>query len=151
MHSERLTTALLLAGPAGLLGGALAFQYIGGLTPCEMCVWQRWALAAAIGLALAGWALRHNRALLLLSALAVLAGAGIAIFHAGVEQHWWKGITECAAPMVSGSSAEIMGQIMAQPLVRCDAIPWSLFGISMAGWNALVSSIIGGVALWRLK
>ena len=81
----------------------------------------------------------------------MLAGAGIAVFHVGVEQHWWQGITECSAPMVSGTSAEIMGQIMAQPLVRCDAIAWSLFGISMAGWNALVSTLIGGTALWRLK
>jgi disulfide bond formation protein DsbB len=151
MRSDRLTTALLLTGPAALLAGALGFQFIGGLAPCEMCHWQRWALLAAIGLALAAWGLRHSRALLRLSALAVLAGAGIAVFHVGVEQHWWKGITECAAPMLSGSSADIMGQIMAQPLVRCDAIPWSLFGISMAGWNALVSIAIGGVALWRLK
>jgi disulfide bond formation protein DsbB len=146
MPSDRATTALLLVGPTALLGGALVFQYVGGLAPCEMCHWQRWALLAAIGLALAGWALRHNRALLVLAALAVLVGAGIA-----VEQHWWKGITACAAPMVSGNSADIMGQIMAQPLVRCDAIPWSLFGISMAGWNALISGLIGGVALWRLK
>jgi disulfide bond formation protein DsbB len=151
MPSEQSVTALLLVGPAALLAGALGFQYIGGLPPCEMCHWQRWALLAAIGLAFAGWGLRHNRAVLLLSALAVLVGAGIALFHVGVEQHWWKGITECAAPMLSGNSADIMGQIMAQPLVRCDAIPWSLFGISMAGWNALVSSLIGGVALWRLK
>jgi disulfide bond formation protein DsbB len=151
MRSDRQVTALLLAGPTALLVGALGFQYIGGLPPCEMCLWQRWALVAAIGLALIGWALKHNRAVLALAALAVLAGAGIAVFHAGVEQHWWKGITECAAPMLSGSSADIMGQIMAQPLVRCDAIPWSLFGISMAGWNALISSVIGGVALWRLK
>jgi disulfide bond formation protein DsbB len=151
MRSNRAATALLLAGPTALLAGALAFQHIGGLAPCEMCLWQRWALVAAIGLALLGWMLRHNRAVLALAAVAVQTGAGIALFHAGVEQHWWKGITECAAPMLSGSSADIMGQIMAQPLVRCDAIPWSLFGISMAGWNALISGLIGGVALWRLK
>lgn len=142
---------MLLVGPTALLAGALGFQYLGGLAPCEMCLWQRWALVAGILLALTGWALGHNRILLLLSAVAVLAGAAIAGFHVGVEQHWWKGITECAAPMVSGSSADIMGQIMAQPLVRCDAIPWSLFGVSMAGWNLLISGLIGGVALWRLK
>lgn len=151
MRSDTLTTALLLVGPAALLGSALAFQYLGGLAPCEMCLWQRWALVAALGLALAGWALRHNRAVLALAALAVLAGAGIAVLHAGVEQQWWQGIAECAAPMVSGSSAEMLGQILAQPLVRCDAIPWSLFGISMAGWNALISGLIGALALWRLR
>ena len=150
MRSDRLTTALLLVGPAGLLGGALAFQYLGGLAPCEMCLWQRYALVTALGLALLGWMLGHKRVVLGLAAVAVLGGAGIAAFHAGVEQHWWKGITECAAPMVTGTSAEIMGQIMAQPLVRCDAIAWSLFGTSMAGWNALVSLGFGGLASWRL-
>jgi disulfide bond formation protein DsbB len=151
MRSDRLTNALLLVGPASLLGGALAFQYLGGLAPCEMCMWQRWALVAALGLALLGWMMGNARAVLALAALAVLAGAGIAAFHGGVEQHWWKGVTECTATIASGSSAEIMGQIMAQPLVRCDAIAWSLFGISMAGWNFIISAMIGGTALWRLK
>lgn len=151
MRSDRLTTAILLLGPAGLLGGALAFEYIGGLVPCEMCLWQRWALAAALVLALLGWATGHARALPALAALAILCGGGIAIFHVGVEQHWWQGITKCAASLSSGSATDIMEQILAQPLVRCDAIPWSLFGISMAGWNAMVSILIGGTALWRLK
>jgi disulfide bond formation protein DsbB len=151
MRSERLTAALLLVGPAALLGGALAFQYLGGLPPCEMCLWQRWALVTALALALLGCAAGYSRAMLMLAALAVLAGAGIAVFHVGVEQHWWKGITECAATPVSGSAADVMSQILAQPLVRCDAIAWSLFGISMAGWNALISGMIGGMALWRLK
>ena len=151
MRSEqRLTTAILLIGPATLLGGALAFEYIGGLAPCEMCMWQRWALVAALGLALLGWGAGHARALLWLAALAVLGGAGIAAFHVGVEQHWWQGITTCSAPATVGSTADVMSQIMAAPLVRCDAIAWSLFGVSMAGWNALISSAIGGLALWRL-
>ena len=148
---NRLTTALLLLGPSVLLGGALAFQYLGGLPPCEMCLWQRWALLAALGLALIGWAAGHSRAVLRMAALAALAGAGIAAFHVGVEQHWWKGITECAATPLSGSAADVMNQILAQPLIRCDAIAWSLFGISMAGWKAVISSLIGGMSLWRLK
>jgi disulfide bond formation protein DsbB len=151
MRSERLTTAILLLGPAGLLGGALAFEYLGGLAPCEMCLWQRWALAAALALALLGWATGHARAVLALAALAVLCGSGIAVFHVGVEQHWWQGITKCAASLSSGSNADVMAQILAQPLVRCDAVPWSFFGISMAGWNAVVSILIGGTTLWRLK
>ena len=151
MHSDRLTTALLLTVPAGLLGGALAFQYLGGLQPCEMCMWQRWALVAALGLALLGWVLGHARGVLALAALAVLAGAGLAAFHVGVEQHWWKGVTECAATPITGSASEILGQILAQPLVRCDAIAWSLFGVSMAGWNWIISTMVGGAALWRLK
>jgi disulfide bond formation protein DsbB len=153
MHSDRhrAAAALLVAGPLALLGVAYAFEHLGGLVPCEMCWWQRYALMAALALALLGWMLGRARALLALSALAVLAGAGIAVFHVGVEQHWWQGITACAAMPAGGSNADIMGQILAQPVVRCDAIPWSLFGVSMAGWNALVSAMIGGVALWRLK
>jgi disulfide bond formation protein DsbB len=146
----RQAALLLLLGPTALLAGALGFQYLGGLVPCEMCQWQRWAIVAALGLALVGLALGHARWLLALAALAVLTGAGIAAFHAGVEQHWWKGITECTATPVSGSASAMMGQILAQPLVRCDAIPWSLLGISMAGWNAIVSTVIGGTALWQL-
>ena len=147
----RQATALLLLGPAALLGGALGFQYIGGLPPCEMCMWQRWALVTTLVLALIGWASGHARPVLRLAVLAVLTGAGIAFFHAGVEQHWWQGFTECTAPPVSGSASAIMTQILAQPLIRCDAIPWSLFGISMAGWNAILSTAIGLTALWRLK
>jgi disulfide bond formation protein DsbB len=151
MRSDRpaALTALLLISAAGLLGGALGFQYIGGLQPCEMCHWQRWALLVTLALALAAWATGHARALQGLAALALLGGAGIAVFHVGVEQHWWQGITACAAPVVTGTAADVMGQIMAQPLVRCDAIAWSLFGISMAGWNALISTAIGGFVLWQ--
>ena len=147
----RSAGALLLLGPAALLAGAYAFQYLGGLAPCEMCWWQRYALMVALALAVLGWGLGRSRALFVLAALAVLANAGIGVFHAGVEQHWWQGITACAATPAGGSNADIMAQILAQPLVRCDAIPWSLFGLSMAGWNALISTLIGGFALWRLK
>jgi disulfide bond formation protein DsbB len=153
MRSDRVSSAgaLLLLGPAALLAGAYSFQYIGGLVPCEMCWWQRYALMAALALAALGWVLGRSRALFLLAALAVLANAGIGVFHAGVEQHWWEGITACAAAPATGSNADVMASILAQPLVRCDAIPWSLFGLSMAGWNALISILIGGLALWRLK
>lgn len=153
MRSDRVGSAgaLLLLGPAALLGGAYAFQYIGGLAPCEMCWWQRYALMVALALAALGWVLGRSRALFVLAALAMLANAGIGVFHAGVEQHWWQGITACAAAPAGGSNADVMASILAQPLVRCDAIPWSLFGLSMAGWNALISTLIGGLALWRLK
>lgn len=149
MRSERWVTALLLVGPAALLGGALGFQYLGGLAPCEMCLWQRWAIVAALALALLAWIAGHNRVLLVLSALAVLAGAGIAGFHVGVEQKWWQGITECAAPAIGGG--DVLAQILAAPLVRCDVAAWSLFGVSMAGWNLVFSSLVGGYALWRLR
>ena len=141
---------LVIAGGGSLLLAALAFEHLGGLAPCEMCMWQRWALVAAISLAVLGWALGH-RAVLALASLVVLAGAAIAGFHAGVEQKWWQGVTSCAAAPMTGSTEDLIGAILAAPLVRCDAITWSLFGLSMAGWNMVISTMIGGLALWRLK
>ncbi len=150
MRSEVVPAGTLLLGGLGLLGGALAFEHIGGLVPCEMCMWQRWALATALVLATLGLFLKA-RLLVGLGAVAMLAGAAIAAFHAGVEQKWWEGITACAASPVGGSTADIIGAVLTAPIVRCDAIPWSMWGLSMAVWNFVISTVIGGYALWRLK
>lgn len=129
--------------PVALLGGALFSQYVGGLYPCEMCMWQRWPHVAAIVLALDAIALRGR---LPLSALfAALAGVAIAVsgavgvFHAGVEYGWWKGITACTALAGGGSTQDVLDAIMAAPITRCDVAPWSLWGVSLAGFNAIFS------------
>lgn len=150
MRSEAKADALVLLGSAGLLGGALAFQFIGGLAPCEMCHWQRWPHLAAIGLGLAAWALGLNRALVALAALATLVSGATGLFHAGVEAKWWEGPSACTAAPLTGTSAEVLGSLLAAPMVRCDAIPWSLLGVSMAGYNAILSFLIGAGALWLL-
>jgi disulfide bond formation protein DsbB len=150
MASEARATGLVLLGAAGLLLGALGFQYLGGLAPCEMCLWQRYALLVTIGLGLLAWALRFARPLPLLAIAALFGDAGLGLFHAGVERHWWQGLTTCTAPPATGSASDILAQVMAQPLIRCDAIPWSLFGISMAGWNVIVAATIAGAALWLM-
>jgi disulfide bond formation protein DsbB len=143
--ASRLKQARLLAlvVPAGLLGGALFSQYIGGLYPCEMCYWQRWPHAAAILLALGAYLMPLDsppvRPLTLLAALAIAVSGAIGVFHAGVELGWWEGITRCT--MTGATSLE---DIMSVPLVRCDQVQWSLGGISMAGWNAIIS--LGGAA-----
>jgi disulfide bond formation protein DsbB len=135
----RTAPALLFAVSGGLLLGALAFQFIGGLKPCEMCHWQRWAHLAVLAVAGLAWA-TGNRALAWLAVLAMAGAAGLGLFHTGVELKWWPGVTACTAPVVPGMSTEAMlNSLMAAPLVRCDEIPWSLLGLSMAGWNALVS------------
>ncbi|GGH17867.1 dihydroneopterin aldolase [Cribrihabitans marinus] len=135
-------------GSAALLLGAWGFQYLGGLAPCKLCYWQRYPHAVAALLGLAALAL-PGRALPLLGALAALATAGIGAFHAGVEQGWWSGPSTCSSGPVGGLSAEeLMDQIMAAPLVRCDDIPWEMLGISMAGWNALIS--LGLAGLWLM-
>ncbi|MEL6677971.1 MAG: disulfide bond formation protein B [Pseudomonadota bacterium] len=138
MH--RITAAAL--GSVGLLGGALAFQYLGGLYPCQMCIWQRWphGLAIAVGV-VALMVPTARRPLAIVGGLVVLVGAGIGLFHAGVEQGWWEGVTACASGQdVGGLSAEeLLNQILEAPVVRCDEIPWSLGGLSMAAWNAVLS------------
>lgn len=135
-------------GSAAVLLGALAFQYIGGLAPCQMCIWQRWPHGAAIALGLLAFALPGAaRWIAVLGALAALTTAGIGGFHAGVELGLWEGITACAGGADVGalSTQDLMAQIMDAPLVRCDEVPWSLFGISMAGWNALLSFFLAGI------
>ena len=143
--------ALLL--PAALMAGALGSQYLGGLFPCEMCHWQRWPHYAAIVLALAAFAVpdKIGRIAVALAIAAILTSGAIGIFHAGVEYHWWRGITRCSAPVSGQSGAGLLAQIMATPIVQCDVPQWTLLGISLAGFNAIVS-ILGGLgilALWR--
>jgi disulfide bond formation protein DsbB len=140
MTGARQAPLLLFAVSGSLLLGALGFQHLAGLAPCEMCFWQRYAHLAVLGVA--GLALlTGNRTLGWLAVAAMCAAAGLGLFHAGVEQKWWQGLTACTAPAAAGlSTAEMMDAMLGQPLVRCDEIPWSLFGVSMAGWNALISA-----------
>ncbi|WP_448585786.1 disulfide bond formation protein B [Thermaurantiacus sp.] len=144
--ARRAAAAVLLAASGSLLLAALGFQILGGLAPCEMCHWQRWAHLAVIALALP--ALRYP-ALFPAAALAMLAAAALGLFHAGVEQRWWAGPTRCAATVPAGE--DLLGHILAAPLVRCDQIPWSLLGLSMAEWNALLSAAALAAALWRWR
>jgi disulfide bond formation protein DsbB len=145
MGQAALARLLALLVPLGLLGGALGSQYLGGLHPCEMCYWQRWPHGAAILLA-AGALLVPARARLLtaLAALAIAVSGAIGVFHAGVELGWWQGLTRCTS-----GGALSLDELMNVPLVRCDQVQWSLLGISMAGWNAIVS--LGSAAVIALQ
>jgi disulfide bond formation protein DsbB len=134
------------AGSAALLLGAFAFQYIGGLAPCELCLWQRWPHAAAIGIGVVALAL-PGRLLPLLGALAALATAGLGVFHTGVERKWWAGPGTCSGGVPGDIGAgDLLEQILEAPLVRCDEVAWSLAGLSMASWNAVLSLALA--ALW---
>lgn len=143
MFQSRLAAPLLaLAAPLLLYGGALLSQYGFGLHPCEMCYWQRWPHQAAIVLAVLALILRGNdramRALTLLAALAIAVSGAIGVFHAGVEYGFWEGVTTCATGAGGPVSLEgIMGTM--PPLIRCDTAQWTLFGISLAGYNAIFS------------
>ncbi|TNJ46815.1 disulfide bond formation protein B [Phaeobacter sp. B1627] len=146
MTFSRFLVLLAAGGSAALLLGAFAFQHIGELAPCKMCIWQRYPHAAAVGFG--ALALVIPGAILpYLGALAAFTTAGIGAFHAGVERGWWEGPTTCTSGPIEGlSSEELMNQIMSAPLVRCDDIPWEMLGLSMAGWNAVLS--LGLAALW---
>lgn len=144
--TRRLLTLIAAGGSAGLLLGAFAFQYIGGLAPCALCLWQRWPHAAAVALGLLALAL-PGRVLPLLGALAATVAAGLGLFHAGVERQWWEGLSTCGGGPVAGvPAADLLDQILAAPVVRCDEVAWSFAGLSMAGWNAVLSA--GLVLVW---
>ena len=151
----RLVFGALLAASVLILGAAFAFQLIGGLQPCELCLWQRYPYAVAtglagigIGLARAGVARRVLAFLLLLCAVTFLTGAAIALFHVGVEQKWWQGTSACVAQISGVTTMEDFRQrLLAAPVVRCDEVAWSLFGLSMAGYNMLLSLALGLASL----
>lgn len=151
LRNPRLMPALLVAACLGALGSALASQYWGGLYPCVLCIYQRYAYGAAMALAALAFLLAAHpagrRLALVGSGLAFLTGSGIAVFHVGVEQHWWQGTAECGSAGAADSLEALRAQVLSAPVVRCDEVPWSLFGISMAGYNALVSLGLGIASL----
>ena len=147
--SGRLAQRLALAVPAILLGGAYLSEHAFGLFPCEMCWWQRWPHFVALALALLSTVVAPARLWLGLSALAIIASGAIGGFHAGVEYGWWEGITDCAVTTVT-DGASAVDAIMNAPMVRCDQAPWDLFGVSLAGWNFLISCASGCAILGLL-
>ncbi|MCY4301958.1 MAG: disulfide bond formation protein B [Aestuariivita sp.] len=133
-------------GSVALLAAAFGFQFIAGLPPCQMCLWQRWghAIAAAMGVLALYW---DTRAPVWLGGMAALSSGVTGFYHAGVEQSWWPGFTSCSGGDVHDLSVdELLDHILNAPLVRCDDIPWEMLGLSMAGWNAIFSLCL--VVFW---
>jgi disulfide bond formation protein DsbB len=139
--------ALLL--PAALLAGAYGSQYIGGLYPCEMCWWQRYAHFAALPAAALAFAWPaaspRSRFFTLLAALAIAVSGVIGVYHAGVEAKIFEGFTQCTALSTSNNPADLLKQITHAPLVRCDEVQFRFLGLTLAGWNAIFS--LGGALL----
>jgi disulfide bond formation protein DsbB len=139
-----------------VLGTALASQYWGGLAPCELCLLQRWPWTAAITISIVALFAGGRSGLPWLAlALGVvfLIGSGLAVYHVGVEQHWIAGPTSCTANSGNAASVEeLKRQILGQAPVLCDRPAWTLFGVSLAGWNLLASLIMAGfcLAVFRL-
>ncbi|MEL7445769.1 MAG: disulfide bond formation protein B [Pseudomonadota bacterium] len=141
----RLAQFLAIGVPAALLGGAYISEYVFGLYPCEMCWWQRWPHFAALGLAGISVVAPPRRVWIALAGIAVLVSGVIGAHHAGVEYQWWQGFTGCAT---TPTGLDVMDPT-AVPLIRCDVAPWTLFGVSLAGWNFLFSSA-GGITILTL-
>ncbi|WP_410219406.1 disulfide bond formation protein B [Paracoccus sp. (in: a-proteobacteria)] len=137
-------------GSALLLAAALGFQAV-GYAPCELCILQRWPHVAAMAVAALILVTGHVRALALLGMLAALTAAGLALYHVGVEMTWWQGPTHCSGgvgDLTRLSAQDLMTRLQAAPVVRCDEVAWRFLGVSMAGWNAILSAGLAG--LWAI-
>jgi len=154
LHHPRGVPALLALACLGALGTALASQHWGGLYPCVLCIYQRYAYGTALAFAalafIVATAPPGRRLFLVLAGLAFAASSAIAAFHVGVEQKWWQGTAECHAPQLpANATVEQMREILLnQPFAPCDVVPWALFGISMAGFNVLASALLAALSLW---
>jgi disulfide bond formation protein DsbB len=139
------TAALLLALAAGaILLAVLAFQYLGGLPPCPLCVWQRWPYVGVVLLGVVGWRWQP-RALLGISALLLLTTAGIGVYHVGVEQGWWALPAGCAAG-TDAQSVEELKRILAEAPPACDQVAFTFLGLSLAGWNVVAGGALAAYA-----
>ncbi|MGZ5889382.1 MAG: disulfide bond formation protein B [Hyphomicrobium sp.] len=144
--------ALLIAAAAIL--GALGFQYLGGIEPCELCLKQRWAYYAGVPVLFAALVLlsadqrRLATLLFALVAVAFLANAVLGVYHAGVEWHFWPGPEACTgAQPLSTSVGGLLNSLPSTNVVRCDEAAWRFAGISLAGWNVVVSLLVLAMSL----
>jgi disulfide bond formation protein DsbB len=147
--------AVAVLGAAAILG-AYYFQYVLGLQPCPMCLEQRIAYYVAIPLALilafAAWR-GAPRALLTaglaIIALAMLVNAGLGAYHSGIEWKFWPGPADCSGPVTNlGRASDLMKQLRNVQVVRCDDAPWRFLGLSLAGYNVLISLALAAIAAW---
>jgi disulfide bond formation protein DsbB len=139
--------------------GALLLQYGAGLAPCPLCLDQRIAyyvtipLAVIIAVASARGAPRSALvAGLAVVAVAMLANAALGAYHAGVEWKWWPGPQDCSGPMTGlGSASDLLHRLNSLHVVRCDEAAWRLFGLSLAGYNVVISLSLAGIAIWGAR
>ena len=138
-------------GSAAMLLAAWGFQYLGGLAPCALCYWQRYPYMAAVPVGLLGLAI-PGALLPLLGALTAATTGAIGLYHTGVERGWWQGPDTCSSgPIGDLSPDQLLDQIMAAPLVRCDEVAWQMLGLSMASWNAVAAFGLMSLWLWAAR
>lgn len=158
LNWSRLVPLALVATSLGALATAYVAEYGFGLEPCPLCLYQRVPYGITLGLGLVAlvvpWGEVRTAAVALAGA-AFLVGAGIAVHHVGVERHWWASVAACGGALPTEMTvAELRVALAGPPAKPCDAVDWTLFGVSMAGYNAFVSLFLAGAALagaWRIR
>lgn len=144
--------ALCLLASSALLLGAFLFEYVGGLAPCKLCIWQRWPHVGVILFAGIGLVSRYRQFMLIAASLSAMITAAIGLYHVGVEQGWWPGLASCSSQTTSNLDlSQLTEALLALPVVRCDEIAWQFIGVSMAGWNSLLSVGIAGLAILAVR
>ncbi|WP_436215401.1 disulfide bond formation protein B [Bradyrhizobium sp. LjRoot220] len=144
---------------AATLAGAWFFQLVLDIRPCPLCLEQRYAyyLAVPLGLLVAFAASRDAPRPVVLAGLALLALAALANvwlggYHAGVEWKFWQGPTDCSGPLVDlGSAGSLLQRLDTVKVIRCDDVQWRFLGLSLAGYNVLISLLMAGIAAWGIR
>ena len=153
ISNTRLYPALVLLISLGALGSAFTAQYVFGLEPCILCIYQRIPFAIAGALALLG-IMRPNmaRPIMMILVLVFVFEAGLAFYHVGVEQHWWASATGCVGGEISSNPADMLKNIQKAKIKPCDEVDWTFIGISMATWNVLFSTLLAMATFvaWRV-
>nr|WP_311968095.1 disulfide bond formation protein B [Bradyrhizobium archetypum] len=143
---------------AATLAGAWFFQLVLDIRPCPLCLEQRYAyyLAAPLSLLIAFAAARGASRPVLLAGFAVLllaalANAWLGGYHAGVEWQFWQGPTDCSGPVADlGSAGTLLQRLDTEKVVRCDEVQWRFLGLSLAGYNVLISLAMALMAVWGI-
>ncbi len=155
---ETLAAGLILLVAAATLASVWILQLGFGLAPCPLCLVQRWPYYAALPLAAGTAWLGHRgrtqaaRIGLGLLALLMLVSAGLGAYHAGVEWGWWAGPTDCAGTgQTTQRATDLLKSLNTVRVVRCDEAAARFLGLSLAGWNALVSLALAAAAAWGLR
>ena len=149
------SAVLLTVGMAATVGGALGFEHIGGYIPCALCLMQRdpysYGIPVAAAAALSGflggpaWL---TRGLLAIAGVMMLVGAGLGVYHAGVEWHFWEGPATCAtaAQGVTQNAGDLLSDLNAKTPPSCSDASFRFLGLSFAGWNVIASLILAAIA-----
>ena len=149
------TCFIIIFFSTAALIAAFAFEYIGGLKPCSLCIYQRIPHVLAIALCLLTVVFKLSPPfvvwIFIILALTSLVGAGIALFHVGVEQQFWSGTQGCGGNINAKSVEAFRLKLLQQPIVRCDEIAWSFFGVSMAGYNLILSIGLSFVPVFAIS